>query len=260
MTSPRITHPQLPGVTGLGLLLLSSVSCCPAQTNSPPEEQNWRAVCKVALVEPLPTAAAQLAEAARHDQDAPSHCDEQTAYYGFGHAPNYAQARRCAYLQRSKQWNTPGDWVEGPGTLTMLYANGYGVPRDYHLAIRFACELDARGVAQAETQARIGRLEALRDGKFSQQKPLDLCDDAMSGVMGATASRLRRSLRKSAACAKLRPYVLACLSTRRLSCPSSKRRKPRSRRLAARVRIAAEAAAARPAFESSTKDDCGSSL
>ena len=70
----------------------------------------------------------------------------------------------------------------GPGVLTMLYANGYGVQRNEELAIRFACE--DQWTAPAENALRIGHLEAMRDG--TDKGKFDLCNDATSGLsMGA---------------------------------------------------------------------------
>jgi hypothetical protein len=73
--------------------------------------------------------------------------------------------------------------LEGAVTLAMLYANGYGVPRNYALAIRFACEVGSAGGSN-ETE-RLGRLEALRDGKLPAGVTFDLCDQHMSGAMSA---------------------------------------------------------------------------
>jgi hypothetical protein len=70
----------------------------------------------------------------------------------------------------------------------MLYANGDGVPRDDSLAIRFACETGDKG--GQNTEERIGRLEALRDGKLPSGTRFDLCDEQMSGAMGAYCSEL----------------------------------------------------------------------
>lgn len=148
-----------------------------------PDEPRWGEVCKASLAQPLPPAAAALADAAQERRNEPSHCDEDTAYYGFGRAPDYAEALRCAYLERNKPVND--SFMEGRGILTMLYANGHGVPRDYDLAIRFACELADIGAAEAETEGRIGRIEALRDGKLSTAKPFDICDDETSGALGS---------------------------------------------------------------------------
>ena len=66
----------------------------------------------------------------------------------------------------------------GPGVLTMLYANGKGVPRNYDLAIRFACEQDV--AAEAEQALRIGHLEYLR-ANGPQARNFDLCNDVPSG-------------------------------------------------------------------------------
>ena len=114
-------------------------------------------------------------------------CDAEAAYYGFGKPPDYAAALRCAYRQRKYPDPSFGDSFKGPGTLAMLYANGYGVARDYGLALRFACEV-GQMAAGAEMEGRIGRLEALRDGKLAPTKPFDLCDDATSGEMAGACA------------------------------------------------------------------------
>ena len=44
------------------------------------------------------------------------------------------------WFQLAHPQETVGNMFYGPGVLTMLYANGLGVSRDYGLAIRFACE------------------------------------------------------------------------------------------------------------------------
>lgn len=160
----------------------------PARAQAPdpqasPDEPRWEEVCKANLTQPLPPGAAALAAKAHADRDAPRNCDEQTAYYGFGRPPDYREALRCAYLEREKPGND--SFMEGRGILAMLYANGYGVPRDYTLAIRFTCELADRGAADAETEGRLGRLEAMRDGKLPAGKPFNICDDATSGALGS---------------------------------------------------------------------------
>jgi TPR repeat protein len=115
-------------------------------------------------------------------------CDEQALYYGFGQSPNYPAVLQCAYRHRAHPDAPLNSYLEGPGTLAMLYANGAGVPRDYALAIRFACEVANRG--GQNTQERIGRLEALRDGKLPPGTTFDLCDEQMSGAMGSYCSDL----------------------------------------------------------------------
>ncbi|MGI4827284.1 MAG: hypothetical protein ACRYFU_03700 [Janthinobacterium lividum] len=70
----------------------------------------------------------------------------------------------------------------GPGVLTMLYANGYGTPRDYKLALRFACEQS--WASDAEFALRVGHLEALSHTP-AQSYTFDLCEDTTSGLSAA---------------------------------------------------------------------------
>ncbi len=153
------------------------------------DEPDWQAVCSRVLATPLPPGAATLARSA---SDKPAlafgQCDEQALYYGFSESPNYQAALQCAYRHRAHPDAPSNSSLEGAGTLAMLYANGDGVPRDYALAIRFACEVGNRGGSNAAE--RIGRLEALRDGKLPSGTTFDLCDEQMSGAMGAYCSDL----------------------------------------------------------------------
>jgi hypothetical protein len=149
------------------------------------EEPGYQGVCAEALADPLPADAAVMASRAASEQSADSSCKEQELYYGFGRPPEYGAALRCAYLHRA---HAQTGTLDGAGTLAMLYANGDGVPQDYALAIRFACEVGNNGGSnEAE---RIGRLEALRDGKLPQGTRFDLCDEQMSGAMGAYCSEI----------------------------------------------------------------------
>ena len=147
---------------------------------STPEEKNWEAVCKQVVSAPVaapqlkgPLSATQLPQ-----------CDAEGLYYGFKGAVDDAAALQCGWWQRAHPQPTRGDMFYGVGVLTMLYANGRGVARNYDLALRFACE--QTWAAPEEMEYRIGHLEALRDGKVDGAKPFDLCDDGTSGLtMGA---------------------------------------------------------------------------
>ena len=153
------------------------------------EEPNWQAVCAEAMASPLPTAAAALALSASTEiTPADGECNEPALYYGFGKMPDYGAALRCAYWHRAHPATGTVGFLDGAGTLAMLYANGNGVPRNYTLAIRFACELKDRG--GQNTEERIGRLETLRDNKPTADTTFDLCDEQMSGTMGAYCSGL----------------------------------------------------------------------
>lgn len=166
-------------------LMLSLLLCAPAlpfvssNAQDYPVERNWEAVCESAKAKPLqtpnltgPLSPSQLPQ-----------CDTQKLYYGDGvQKPNYPAALQCGWYERTHPDPHVGDMFLGPGVLTMLYANGHGVPQNYGLAIRFACE--DQWTSEAEGAARIGHLEAMRDG--TDKGKFDLCDDITSGLsMGA---------------------------------------------------------------------------
>jgi hypothetical protein len=147
-------------------------------------EEEWKNVCKRAKAQPLtpiepsgPLAGDQLAS-----------CDETALYYGLGEKPNYAAALQCAWYQRAHPQHLIGNMFYGPGVLTMLYANGNGVARNYDLAIRFACEND--WASEAEFAYRIGHLQHLRATR-SQSEVFDLCDDITSGLSGSYCTSIQ---------------------------------------------------------------------
>ncbi|HEY0794195.1 MAG TPA: DUF1311 domain-containing protein [Acidisarcina sp.] len=150
----------------------------------PPElhsEANWKQVCSAVTSQPFVAPAFDHPEAEVHLKG----CDETALYYGFDHPPDPQGALQCGYYQRAHPKPSYGDPFYGPGVLTMLYANGLGVDRNYDLAIRFACENS--WAADAEMEYRIGHLEHLRDEHNTTAK-VDLCDDGTSGLMmGACA-------------------------------------------------------------------------
>lgn len=159
-------------------------------------EANWDKVCQVAR-----TAALAIAPpAGTLSGNQLSNCDESTLYYGMGQKPDYAAALQCGlhHLADYHAHGGGGDLFSGPGVLTMLYANGQGVRRDYDLAIRFACEMGdvEAGVTDKEMAFRIGLLEQMR----TQEKPekFDLCDS----LLGPTGESSCATLEASVAAAK----------------------------------------------------------
>ncbi|MEP6717117.1 MAG: lysozyme inhibitor LprI family protein [Terriglobia bacterium] len=148
-------------------------------------QTDWKQVCKSALAEPLTPPALPAAL----DQ-----CDSAALYYGFNKPADPAAALQCAWYQRAHPKPTVGDPFSGPGVLSMLYANGAGVARDYHLAIRFTCE--NTWAADAEKEGRIAHLE-------KQPAKFDLCDDATSGLMEGACEAIHQRF----ATAKRRPDV-----------------------------------------------------
>ena len=141
----------------------------------PHADKNWAEVCHAAKAQPEPIAQSSGPLATDRLAD----CDESDLYYGFGKASDYAGALECGWFQRAHPQSKVGNMFYGPGVLTMLYANGKGVPRNLDLAIRFACENS--WASEAEMAYRIGHLESLRDSP-ARADTFDLCDDITSGL------------------------------------------------------------------------------
>ncbi|MFT4114606.1 hypothetical protein [Silvibacterium sp.] len=138
------------------------------------DNPNWRQVCAQAVTVPLPAEVLTPKTATAPD------CNPVALYYGFQQAPDYSAALACAARQHAKEGSISD--IGSAGILAELYANGYGVPKNLPLALRFSCELDNMA-AQAETASRVGHIEAMESGKLPASKRFDLCDDATSGMM-----------------------------------------------------------------------------
>ena len=108
-------------------------------------------------------------------------CDSQALYYGIGRAADPAAARACALSHLGTD-----DPMEGPSTLVTIYANGKGVPRNYDIAIAYACRMGT--AAAAEMEGRLKHLMALK-AKGPDKAPFDICDDVTSGMMMGTCAQ-----------------------------------------------------------------------
>src|ERR1700712_5601262 len=89
--------------------------------------------------------------------------------YGPGTALNYDKGRRCCLVKGCNR------------ELAVIFANGWGVPRDYAAALYFRC--GAEEVAPAEQWAMLGRIQEMR--KQAHPEDLDYCNWVTSGH-GAT--------------------------------------------------------------------------
>lgn len=110
------------------------------------------------------------------------------------------------YRKRSQAVTSPAEWkmvrecalARGDNAvLMMLYANGFGVPRDTDIAIHYACSLDFAAKAEME-----GRVAHLANG-LPAGAVFDQCDDVTSGRMGAVCAAIRQSQDKRVRAARL---------------------------------------------------------
>lgn len=104
-----------------------------------------------------------------------SGCDSEALYYGIDEDQDPVKARKCAFLELNRG---EGNAFGGEALLMMIYANGKGVPRNFDLATKFACELDG---APAELEGRLEHIAKMKAG--TDKGELDVCDDVTSGMM-----------------------------------------------------------------------------
>jgi hypothetical protein len=166
----------------IALLSLLMPSASSFGQSSSYRDTDWKQTCEQATATPIEQPNLQRPVSASN----PANCNEQDLYYGAKGKPDYPGALQCGWYERTHPKPNQANMLYGPGVLTMLYANGQAVPRNYDLAIRFACEQE--WASPAEMEMRIGHLEAMRDGRADRTR-FDLCDDITSGLsMGACTS------------------------------------------------------------------------
>ena len=165
----------------LGIAVWLLAMTAPLFGQLPDADARTQAECKKYLATPLPAEASQVT-APKSWPD----CYSYKSYSGIGTKVDYAAARRCAWSERLaiQDGQEPTDGAAsvfgGSAMLSVLFANGQGVSRNYPLAIRFACEA---GGAPAEIGMRVRHLESLQANLSSNTPDFDFCDDITSGYM-----------------------------------------------------------------------------
>lgn len=121
-------------------------------------------------------------------------------------------ATQLYYLKRSQAVTSQAEWdavrksalAHGDNAvLMMLYANGFGVPRNADIAIHYACSMEF--VAKAEMEARVTHLASPRPSTAI----VDQCDDITSGMMGGVCADIRQSQDRRVRDARLNRAVQA---------------------------------------------------
>ena len=120
------------------------------------------------------------------DEDAPpasmaaslKGCNSEDLYFGIGVQKDPVRARQCAYVERQDPDNGWPNLFAGTGMLMTIYANGVGAPRNFDIAMKFACELNG---ALAEEEGWIAHLQKLKNENW-QGADFSPCDDITSGA------------------------------------------------------------------------------
>lgn len=162
----------------LGLLLLITLSTANAQME---KQGASKTTCDAILAKPFNITA---------DPAINPDCDSTSYYFGIGRPRDFIAARKCAYVEHAYPKLSQANMFYGPGILSMLYANGQGVPPDFSLATRFTCEVN--WASPAELEARLAILK--HDDATHKVHTLDLCQTAASGLSEGTCASIETRL------------------------------------------------------------------
>jgi hypothetical protein len=143
------------------------------------------AFCQTTIADPgARQVCASVKDAEPPAADRPSAVEEKTlsdcasleAYFGFGEPADPVKARKCAYVEIDRGSQTA---LGGNAILTMIYANGKGVPRNLDLALKFACVI---GDAPGDAAGRVYQLARLKKSNWAGDN-FSVCDHSSGRVM-----------------------------------------------------------------------------
>lgn len=144
---------------------LFSLMCSSAISQSQITDPGAKQIC--ARVEQVEFPAADRPSAAEGKTLAS--CNSVDAYYGLGQAADPVKARKCAYAEMDRDAK---DALSGKAILTMIYANGKGVARNYDVALKMACTI---GDAPGDAAGRIHQIDRMKTGNLSGYN-FNICD------------------------------------------------------------------------------------
>jgi uncharacterized protein YecT (DUF1311 family) len=160
-----------------------------------------------------------LKSLAQPDEDAPpasmaaslKGCSSEALYFGIGVPKDPVRARQCAYVERQDPDNGWPNLFAGTGMLMTIYTNGIGAPRNFDIAMKFACELNG---APAEEEGWVAHLQKFKKVNW-QGQDFSPCDDITSGAAMGFCEAHDAKLADAARKAKLAGITAHWLSTER---------------------------------------------
>lgn len=130
-------------------------------------------------------------------EDRPSAAEEKSlagcvsvdAYFGLGQPADPVKARKCAYAQMDRGEKAA---LGGRAILMMVYANGKGAPRNFDVALMFACAI---GDQPGDAVGRVYQLGRLRKANWTGDN-LSVCDHSSGREMYEQCAILQDRLDK----------------------------------------------------------------
>lgn len=118
-------------------------------------------------------------------------CSSLDLYYGFDGPADPVKARKCAYAEIDRGSTFA---LSGRAILTMIYANGKGVPRNYDIALKLACAIND---SPGDAAGRIYELNRMKKSKVESR--FDICSHSAAhelyeqcAILGARFDKIDR--------------------------------------------------------------------
>lgn len=146
------------------ILLITAYSSAFSQT--PITDPRAKQAC--ASVEQVEIPAADRPTAA--EEKALASCVSVDAYFGLGEPADPVKARKCAYAEIDRGTKSA---LSGKAILSMVYANGKGVARNYDVALKMACTI---GDSPGDAAGRVYQLVRLKKENTSGESRFSICD------------------------------------------------------------------------------------
>jgi len=144
------------------LLFMAALAALPVAA----QDDDRTACTQIARWKPGPEAVASPADANLFKSETLACTDY---LYGInGQSKNFDLARRCCLTR-----------ADSSQVLAMIFANGWGVRRDYDAATYFLCKAEEEGIAQAEVTGMLEHIAGMRAAKAPED--LDYCKELTSG-------------------------------------------------------------------------------
>lgn len=146
------------------ILLVAACSSALSQTTI----QDPRARQACAAVDQVEPPAADRPTAA--EEKALTSCASIDAYYGLGEPADPVKARKCAFAEMDRGTKNA---LSGKAILSMIYASGKGVERNYDFAIKMACTI---GDTPGDGAGRVYQLLRLKKENPAGEIRYSVCD------------------------------------------------------------------------------------
>ncbi|MGC2694428.1 MAG: hypothetical protein WA738_01420 [Candidatus Angelobacter sp.] len=105
-----------------------------------------------------------------------TNCSSVDAYFGLGQPADPVKARQCAYAQIDRGDKTA---LGGRAILMMVYANGMGAPRNFDVALKFACTI---GDAPGDAAGRVYQIVRYKKANWAGSN-FSVCDHSSGREM-----------------------------------------------------------------------------